>query len=118
MSDARTVKILQDDAYDDAPENTLRSMISDFYGRRMRSTAVLVWAMGLVFVALTAAALVAFFRVETVRSQILYAALFVCGVNMIGLMKIFSWQMIHRNGVKRDIKRLEARLAAKSKTGE
>ena len=85
MSKPAAAHILQDDAYDDAREDTLWSMASQFYGKRMRSTAILVWTIGLVFMALTAAALVVFFQVETVRSQILHAALFVCGVRMVGL---------------------------------
>jgi len=116
MNDDRIEDILNDDAYDESREDTLRAMISQFYGKRMRSTAVLVWAFGLIFVALTAAALITFFQVESTRSQILYASLFVCGVQMIGLMKIFAWQMIHRNSVKRAIKHLEARLEALCKT--
>jgi hypothetical protein len=27
------------------------------------------------------------------------------------IMKIFAWQMIHRNSIKREIKRLELRIA-------
>ena len=111
-------KILKDSDYDDAREDTLWSMISQFYGKRMRSTAILVWAFGLAFTAMAAGALVMFFRVDAVRMQIFYAALFVCGVQMVALMKIFAWQMIHRTSVKRDIKRLEARLAAMSKADD
>jgi hypothetical protein len=52
-----------------------------------------------------------FFAVEQTKSQIMYAAIFVCGCQFIALMKIFAWQLIHRNGLKREIKRLELRIA-------
>ena len=46
------------------------------------------------------------------RYKIIRAALFICAVQLIGLMNIFAWQMIHRNRVICGIKRIEARLAA------
>ena len=51
------------------------------------------------------------FPVGGVKEQIMFAVLFLCGVQMIALIKIFAWQMIHRNGIKREIKRLEIRIA-------
>ena len=47
MNDEQIRKIIdgpQD--YDDSKEDGLRSMLSDFYSRKMLSTAILVWFWG------------------------------------------------------------------------
>ena len=41
----------------------------------------------------------------------MYAVIFGLFVEGIALMKIFAWQMLARNSVKREIKRLELRIA-------
>jgi hypothetical protein len=99
------------DIYDAAREDTLRSMLSDFYGRQMRSTAVLVWVNFLVWAALAAGSVAMLFRAEDIRYQLLYAALFVCFLQWASLTKIFAWQVMNRSSIKREIKRLELRIA-------
>jgi len=44
---------------------------------------------------------VRFFRVVEVREQIMYAAGFICFIFGIGLMKIFSWEIMNRNRIER-----------------
>lgn len=98
-------------AYDDSREDTLRSMLSDFYSRRMLSTAILVWANFLFFLALAVVSAVLFFKTDQTQYQIMYAALFVCFMQWSTLGKIFAWQVIHKNSLKREIVRLGIRLA-------
>ncbi len=112
MNDEQIRKIIdgpQD--YDDSKEDSLCSMLSDFYSRKMLSTAILVWFWGIIFVAGAVYSAVKFFDAEQTRDQIMYAAVFVCLVQFLGLMKVFAWQMIARNSVKREVKRLELRIA-------
>lgn len=112
MNDEQIRKIIdgpQD--YDDSKEDSLRSMLADFYSRRMLSTAILVWFWGIVFVAGAVYSAVRFFAADQTKDQIMYAALFICLVHFVGLMKVFAWQMIARNSIKREIKRLELRIA-------
>jgi uncharacterized protein DUF6768 len=114
MTDDRLHKILDDaDAYDRAREDTLWGMVGDFYSKRMLSFAILIWGFGLAFTALAVFCGIAFFETDVLRYQIMYAAIFVSSVQMVALMKIFSWQMIHRNRIVRDLKRIEARLIAR-----
>lgn len=111
MVDDTLKRILDDtDLYDDAKEDSLRSMLSDFYSKRMRSTAVLVWANGLFFLGLAVATAILFARTDQIKNQIMYAAIFVCFIHWATLTKIFAWQAIHRNSIKRELKRLEIRL--------
>lgn len=97
--------------HDDAQEYTLRSLFGEFYSRPMRSIFILVWAQALVFLGLAVFSAVRFFTTDQVKDLILYATGFTACMIVISLIKIFAWQMMNRNSVKREIKRLELRLA-------
>ena len=112
MNDEQIRKIIDGSQdYDDSKEDSLCSMLSDFYSRKMLSTAILVWFWGIIFVAGAVYSAYKFFDADRTRDQIMYAAVFVCLVQFVGLMKVFAWQMIARNSVKREVKRLELRIA-------
>jgi hypothetical protein len=111
MGDDHVQKTIDDAGlYNDSGEDSLRSMLSEFYSRRMLPTAILVWVCLLFFLALAAVSAVLFFRTDETRSQIMYAAIFVCFMHWASLMKVFAWQVIHKNSIKRAIKRLEIQL--------
>lgn len=109
MNNEQIKKIIED-TYDESREGTIRSMVSDFYSRKMLSTAILVWVWAIIFLVGATYCAVQFFRADQTRSQVMYAAIFICCVHGIGLMKIFAWEMMHRHGIKREIKRLEIRI--------
>ncbi len=111
MTDEQIRRIIEEQDYEGARENTFRSMLGDFYNRKMLFTAVFVWVWGLMVVAGAAYCGVQFFRNVEIRDQIMYAGLFVCCGQFLALTKIFAWQLIHRNGILREIKRLELRIA-------
>ena len=116
MTDEQLRKIIdgpQD--YEDIRENTFRSMLGDFYNRKMLFTAVFVWVWGVTVVAGAAYCGVQFFRNVETKDHIMYAAIFVCCIQFLALTKIFAWQLIHRNGILREIKRLELRVAELSR---
>ena len=115
MTNEQIRKIL-DDEYDASREDSLMSMIKDFYNRRMLSTVVLVWVFGIVFMAGAIYSGIAFFKSEEAKSQIMYAAIFICCLHYVSMLKIFAWQIIHKNGLKREIKRLELRIAELAKS--
>jgi hypothetical protein len=110
MSEEQIRRIVED-SYDESREETLRRMVRDFYSRRLRSTAILVYGWGGGFAALAVYGAVQFFKADQTQGQILFATLFILGVHGIGLMKIFAWGMLRQNSVKRDLKRLELRVA-------
>ncbi|MHC4149399.1 MAG: DUF6768 family protein [Planctomycetota bacterium] len=97
--------------YDDSKEYTLRSMIADFYNRKMLSVIILLWVDFLVILALAIFSAVKFFRADQTKSQIMYAVIFICCFQLFILIKTFAWQMIHRNNIKRQIKRLQLQIA-------
>ena len=110
------IRNILDDRYDASREDSIRTMIGDFYNRRMLSTAVFIWIWGVIFMAGAIYSAVRFFGAEEVKSQILYATIFICLLNFVGILKVFAWQIIHRNGIKREIKRLEIRIAELAKS--
>jgi len=115
MTDEQIKKILDDD-YDPSRENLLMSMARDFYSKKMLSTIIFVWFWALLFMAGVVYSGVQFFKTDQIQAQIMYAAIFTCCLICVAFMKVFAWQMIHRNGITREIKRLELRIAELAKT--
>ena len=113
--DEELIKKMIDDTYDDSREGGVLWMARDFYSRKMASLAIMVWGFALFFFAGAVYCGIAFFKTDEIRYQILYAAVFALFVEGIGLMKIFAWQMISDNSIKRELKRLELRIAEMAK---
>jgi hypothetical protein len=105
------IRRMIDDTYDDSREDTIRSMLSEFYSRKMAATSAFIWVIAMLFLAGAVYSGVRFFAVAETKDQILYATIFLACFYGMGLMKIFAWQVLHRNSIKREIKRLELRLA-------
>ena len=110
MNDER-IRQMNDGNDDNSREDSIRSMLREFYSRKMASVAAFVWTIGLLFLAAAVYSTVAFFRTAETKDQIMYASIFITCFNGVGLMKVFAWQMVHRNSVKREIKRLEVQIA-------
>ena len=110
MNDEQIKQIIEN-TYDKSKENTMWSMLKDFYNKKMLFWIVLLWVYFLVFLALAVFSAIEFFKTDQTRYQIMYAAVFVCCIQFFALIKIFAWQMVHRNGILREIKRLELRIA-------
>jgi len=109
--DQEQIKRMIDDTYDVSREDSILSMAKDFYSRKMLSTAILVWAFGIIFFAGAVYSAIQFFETDETKMQIMHAAIFVPCVLAIGFMKVFAWEMVHRHSIKREIKRLELRIA-------
>ena len=106
-----TIERIIQDSYDESKEEGLRSIVRDFYTRNHLSSIILAWVVGGGFVALAIYSALHFFQTDQIKLQLLYAALFLWGVHEFGVIRIFVWQMAHRHNVKREIKRLELRVA-------
>jgi hypothetical protein len=110
MSNEQIRKIIED-SYDESKEEGLRSIVRDFYTRKQLSSAILAWALAIFFIGLAIYSGIHFFRTDQTQWQITYAALFIVGVHEFGMIRSFVWQMAHRQNLKRDLKRLELRVA-------
>jgi hypothetical protein len=89
---------------------SLRSMLKDFYNRKMLSVIILTWVWFLIIFTVAIFSAVKYFQSEQPKDLIFYAAIFIIAIQFVVLMKIFAWQMIHRNSIKREIKKLELRI--------
>jgi hypothetical protein len=110
MSDEIVKKILEDLEQDSGREDSLRRMIAGAFEARTRVFTLIV---GIIIVAAGAAAVwvaILFFRTEAVRDMILYATLFNTCMLAIAMVRLLLWQLLLRQGVMREIKRLELRL--------
>ena len=98
------------EVYDEPRGEPYLSMISEFYSRKMLGTTLLVWGNFLFFFGLGVGSAVMFFLSSEVYQQIMYAALFVCFMQWSTLIKVYAWQVMHKNQIRREIKRLELRV--------
>lgn len=112
----KEMQTMMEDLYRESEEDTIWAMASEFYSRRMLTTTIFVWLMAIIFLAGSVCCIVLFFGTEQTQYQILYASIFILCVGCIGLMKIFAWEMFHKNSIKREIKRLEIRIAQLTRT--
>ncbi len=94
----------------DSRDYSLCAMFGQFYNRKMLPIVMVVWINALIFITGAVWSGIQFFQAGETRSQILYAAIFICCVQMIALMKVFAWQFVHRNVLMQEIRRLEKRL--------
>jgi hypothetical protein len=116
MSDDIVRKILDEMEHDSGREDSLRRMIASAFEARTRVYTLIV---GIIVAAATTAAVwvtILFFRTDEVRDMILYATLFNTCMLVIASVRLFLWQLLLRQGVMREIKRLELRLLELAKT--
>ena len=114
MNDEQIKKVIED-TYDESREKPLSSMAKEFYSKKMRSVVIFVWLWAIIFLAGAVFTGIKFCGYAG-DARIIYGALFIVCIHGVGLMKIFAWQMIHTNSIKREIKRLELRIAELSET--
>jgi hypothetical protein len=114
--DQEQIKKIIEDTYDDSKEDNLLSMVGQLYSRKMFSSLIAHGAYSLVFIVLAVFCGFEFFETQQVQYQIMYAAIFVCCIQFVTLRKNIYWQMLHKNSVSREIKRLEIRIAELNET--
>ena len=102
--------------YDESKEDTLLSMVGQLYSRKMLSSLIVHGAYSLPFIALAIFCGVKFFQTQQVQFQVMYAAIFVCCIQFVIFSKVKYWQMLHKNNISREIKRLELRIAELNET--
>ncbi len=109
MNDEDIKKIIED-TYDESKEDTYRSMLSDFFSKKMRWFTINFYVWFFIFLVLIIISIIQFFRTDQTKFQIMYAAIFVCCSLSIGFIKAIAFVMISRHNIKREIKRLELRI--------
>jgi len=97
--------------YDDSKEESYISWARFWFKSSQRWAIILVFAHFFFYLALAIISGILFLISDTTKYQIMYAAFFVCLFLIAYLIKVFAWVMVSRNSIKREIKRLELRIA-------
>lgn len=110
------IKEIIGDTYDESKEDSLFSMIGQLYSGRMLPSMAIHLLYCLPFMAGAVFCGIEFFRTDQTQFQIMYAAIFVCCVEFWIFGKAKYWQILHKNNISREIKRLEFRIAELNET--
>jgi len=102
--------------YDESKEDSYRSMMRDFFSKKMRWVMINLYVWSSIFFALVVVSIIQFFRTDQTKYQIMYAAVFICCSLSIGFCKTITFVMLQRHSIKREIKRLELRIAELTET--
>ncbi len=97
--------------YDESKEDTYRSILRDFFSKRMRWVMVNLYIWSFFFMALAIISAVQFFRTDQTKFQIMYATICLGCSLSIGFCKVITFVMLQRPSISREIKRLELRIA-------
>ncbi|MDR0703758.1 MAG: hypothetical protein LBF88_02100 [Planctomycetaceae bacterium] len=85
-------------------------LISSFKGE-MKKFSLIVWTLMLVFGGLTVACGTGFFYSDDLKTQLLLIVMAHLFILLLGFVKLWYWMLANRNGINREIKRLEMRIA-------
>lgn len=96
-------------------EAPLHEMIIETFRGRHRWLNMLAIMMGIVVTGLLVFIGYQFFNAESSRAMIAWSTAFITGALTIVLLKIWFWLEINKNGLTREIKRLELQLAQLSR---
>ncbi len=111
MNDEQIKKIING-TYDESREDTLLSMVGQLYSRKMLPSFIVHLVYSVPFIAGAIYCGITFFKTDQSQFQLMYAAIFICCVQGIIFSKVKYWQMLHKNNISREIKRLELSIAA------
>jgi len=115
MNDEQLKKIIED-TYDESKEDTYRAMLRDFFSKKMRWFTINFYVWSIFFMAVAIISAIQFFRTNQTKFQIMYAAIFICCSLSVGFCKSVAFVMVSRHNIKREIKRLELRIAELNET--
>jgi hypothetical protein len=115
MNEEEIKKILED-TYDESKEDTLRTWITDAYSKSPLWIITCIYLQYIILLALAVFSAIKFFRTDLIQYQIMYAAIFILSSHWMGFISVFGWIMLQRPRLRREIKRLELRIAELSQT--
>jgi len=97
--------------YDESKEDSLRSTAKEFFSKKMRWVIIIVYVWCFILLVPIIISVIQFFKTDQTKSQIMYAAIFVCCTLNLSFLKVLWWVMAQRYSISREIKRLELRMA-------
>ncbi len=117
MNDEQVKKIIDSPPeYDESKEDTYCAMARDFFSKKMRWFTINFYVWSISFMAVCIASAILFFKTDDTKYQIMYAAIFICCSLSVGFCKAIAFVMFTRHNIKREIIRLELRIAELAET--
>lgn len=116
MNDEQIRKIVDGPDVFDFEEGNYLNLVKEFFSRRMRLIATIFFVHFFFFLALAIVSGVLFLQADHTKHQIMYAAFFVCSVLVAYAGKIYTWTVGGSYIIKREMKRLELRIAELNET--
>ena len=114
--DEEQIKKIIDDTYDESKEDSLFSVVGELYSKKMSTSMIVHFVYSVPFIAGAVFCGIKFFKTDQTQFQIMYAAIFICCVQVCIFSKTKYWQMLHKINISREIKRLELRIAELNET--
>ena len=115
MDDEQIKKIIEDN-YDESKEDTLRTWLTDAYSKSPLWITTVIYIQYIILTALAILSGIKFFRTDLTQYQIMYATIFILSSHWMGFISVFGWIMLQRPRLRREIKRLELRIAELNQT--
>ena len=115
MNEEQIKKIIEG-TYDESKADSLLSMIGQLYSKKMLSSFIVHFVYSVPFLAGAIYCGIKFFKTDQTQFHIMYAAIFVCCIQVCIFSKAKYWQMLHKINISREIKRLELRIAELTET--
>lgn len=97
--------------YRSAADQGIIEMMMGIYRGKLMWLNVLGSIFQLLFMALAVWSAFRFFDATEIRNQILYSTLFLWGVGVTAMFKMWFWMVMNRNSLIREVKRLELQIA-------
>jgi ABC-type sugar transport system permease subunit len=116
MSDDLIRRIMSDMEHDSERDDSVRRMIASAFEARTRTYTFATISIAVVALALAVWVAVLFFKTDDIRWMIAYGTLFNTCMLTIVFVRLVLWQLLLRQGVIREIKRLELRVLEMAKT--
>jgi ABC-type sugar transport system permease subunit len=110
MSDDIIRRIMSDMEHDSERDDTVRRMIASAFEARTRTYTFATISIAVVALALAVWVAVLFFKTDDIRWMIAYGTLFNTCMLTIVFVRLVLWQLLLRQGIIREIKRLELRV--------
>lgn len=110
------IKKIIEDTYDESKEDSMRTWITDAYSKSPLWVITGIYIQYIILLAIAVFSAVKFFRTDQIQYQIMYAAIFIFSSHWMGFISVFGWIMLQRPRLRREIKRLELRIAELNQT--
>jgi len=100
--------------YDELDEQNVFMKILEVFKGKNGWLLVIMNIIAIAFLILFVYSIVQFFNTEVTNELLLWAAVGLFSALFISMIKVYVWQLMHKNDILRELKRIELQIAALS----